>query len=48
MVNELMEQGEQDGDMKVVDLCTELLKDTFENKQVQDNVTGMLLVVKPS
>lgn len=48
MVNELVEQGQQDGDMKVVDLCSELLKDTFENKQVQDNVTGMLLVVKPS
>merc|ERR1712113_690266 len=32
----------------VSELCSELLKDTIENKQVQDNVTGMLLVVKPS
>merc|ERR1712137_161738 len=48
LVSELMEQGQQDGDMKTSELCSELLKDTIENKQVQDNVTGMLLVVKPS
>lgn len=46
LVSELMEQ-QQDG-VNVLELCSELLKDTLENKQVQDNVTGMLLVVKPN
>jgi integrin-linked kinase-associated serine/threonine phosphatase 2C len=47
LVSELM-SNQEDGGGDVKELCSELLKDTIENKQVQDNVTGMLLVVKPA